>query len=136
MSENKKNLVVIDKTNELFARAVKICSLVGLVVMIIFGLLYMAGVNPSLDNSQVYRHWDKTASQFWQEIAGNEMNNYSWFLLTLGHMDSLSMIGISLLAVTPLVGVLLMIPRSRKAYKILCIILATEFFYSIVHPYI
>jgi len=134
--DRSDNRVEIDEKNVLFARVMKICSLVGLVVMIVFGLLYIAGVSSYLDVSRAYLHWDKPVSLFWKEITGSEVSDYSWFLSTIGHMDSLSMLGIALLAVTPLIGILFIILRSSRIYVILLSILVVEFFYSIVRPFI
>ena len=39
---------------------------------------------------------------FWKDVKGAEVNGYSRFLLNLNRIDSLSMVGISFLSLTPL----------------------------------
>ena len=80
------------------------------------------------------KYLGKPAYKFWYEIKGNEVNNYSWFLSHHGKMDALSMIGIFILSLTPLVSVLLIIPYAKKIYRILLLILVFELIFSIIKP--
>ncbi len=126
----------IDPMNIMFAKVIKICTLVSIVIMIFFGLPYLAGINPYLDPSLAVKHWGKPVAQFWKETKGIEINDYSWFLAHLNCMDSLSMIGISLLCLTPLLGIIFITPRVRKVYVLLFFILIAEFIFSIIRPFI
>jgi len=126
----------IDPMNIMFANVIKICTLVSIVIMIFFGSLYLAGIKPYLDPSRVVEHWGKPVSQFWKETKGIEINDYSWFLAHVNCMDSLSMIGISLLCLTPLLGIIIITPRARKVYALLFFILIAELIFSIIRPFI
>lgn len=128
--------VHVDSVNTAFSKVMKVCTLMGITVMIVFGLLYLTGINPYLDTSSVVNHWGKPATVFWEEAKGIRVNDYSWFLFHLTFMDSLSMVGIFLLALTPLISVIVMIPRSKKIYTILLLILTAEFIFSIIRPLI
>lgn len=119
-----------------YVKTLRTGMLCGLVVMIVFGFLYLAGVNPYVDSSTVIRHWDEPASRFWQEVRGDQVEGYAWFLSHLEGMDSLSIAGTCVLILTPLIGVLLMIPRSRKIYLVLLLLLVVEFAYSILRPFV
>ena len=126
----------IDPMNIMFAKVIKICTLVSIVIMIFFGSLYLAGIKPYLDPSLVVEHWGKPVSRFWKETKGIEINDYSWFLAHVNCMDSLSMIGISLLCLTPLLGIIIIMPRARKVYALLFFILIAELIFSIIRPFI
>ena len=126
----------IDPTDIAFAKAIKICTLVSIIIVIFFGLLYLAGINPFLDPSLATKHWGKPASQFWKVTKGSEINDYSWFLGHINFMDSLSMIGISLLSLTPLLCIIIITPRVRKVYALLFFILIAELIFSIIMPFI
>jgi len=126
----------VDSMGVTFSKVTRICTLVGLLIMILFGLLYLFGLNPYMDINSVAKHWGKPAYKFWYDIKGNDVNNYSWFLSHLSKMDSLSMIGIFFLSLTPLVSVLFIIPHAKKIYKILLLILAFELIFSIIKPII
>ncbi|MBE0479140.1 hypothetical protein IBX65_08520 [Candidatus Aerophobetes bacterium] len=132
MSKREKESV--DAMSIIFSRAIKIGTWIGLAVMILFGLLYLVGINSYLDISCVANHWEKPATLFWQEVKGVQINDYSWFLLNLSFMDSLSMIGIFLLALTPLISVLLMIPKAQGIYKVFLSILTAELAFCIIIP--
>ena len=126
----------IDPMNIMFAKVIKICTLVSIVIMIIFGVLYLAGINSYLDPSLAMKHWGKPVSQFWKETKGIEVNDYSWFLAHGKYMDSLSMMGISLLCLTPLFSIIIITLQARKVYALLFLILIVELIFSIIMPFI
>ncbi len=128
--------VHVDPMNIVFARVVKICTWIGLAVMISFGLIYLMGINPYLEIPSVAENWGKPVTQFWVETKGTEIKDYSWFLSHLNRMDSLSMIGISFLALAPLVSVIAMIPKAKRPYALLLLILVAELIFSIIRPFI
>jgi len=128
--------VAVDPMNIIFARVMKVSTWIGLIIMILFGLLYLSGINPYLDILSAYKHWGKPVALFWREVKGVEVNGYGWYLSNLGMMDSLSMVGMSFLSLIPLVSVLFIIPRAKKIYIILLSILVLEFVFSIIRPII
>ncbi len=128
--------VEVDSTDFMFSKIMKICTLIGLVILIICGVMYLAGINPYLDTSSVVKHWEKPAGQFWKDIKNIKINDYSWFLFNLNHTDSFAMIGISLLSLTPLVSIIFILPKSGKVYTVLLLILIAEYIFSIIRPFI
>ena len=131
-----KNKVTVDLMDRKFSTVIKVCTLFGLLIMVIFGLLYLFGLKPYVDIDSVVKYWGKPAYKFWYEIKGNEVNNYSWFLSHLGQMDSLSMVGIFFLTLTPLISVILIIPNAKKIFKILLLILVSELIFSVIKPFV
>jgi len=130
----KKELQV-DPMNKVFAKVMKICTWAGLIVMIVFGLLYIIGINSYIDVSTVAKYWGEPAASFWRKAKDIEINGY-WFLSHPGFMDSLSMLGVCLLALAPLISVIAIIPNSKKIYMIFLSILTAEFIFSIIRPII
>lgn len=130
-----ENNLQIDSSDKVFAKVMRIGTLAGLTVMIAFGLFYIAGINQYIRIAAVAEYWKEPASIFWQRTKDMETPGY-WFLSSLGFMDSLSMIGIFLLALVPLFSVIPIIPPSKKTYRIFLSILITEFLFSIVKPFI
>lgn len=133
MSDGKTH---VDPVYITFSTVMRVLTIIGIVVMMICGLLYLAGINPYLDTSLVANNWGKSATLFWKDVKGIKVNNYSWFLLHLRFMDSVSMIGVCLLALTPLISIVVMIPKSKRIYAILLSILVAEFIFSIIRPVI
>lgn len=133
MSEKK---VYIDPMNIAFAKIMEIFTLIGLLVMLIFGLLYIMGMNPYLNIASVINHWGLPASKFWSQTKGIQVKGYV-FLHYLNTMDCLSMLGICIMALAPLFSVLGAVLRARnKIYTILLIILMAEFIFAIIRPII
>lgn len=126
----------LDPMNVVFSKVMETCTLIGLTVTVICGFLYLIGINSYLDASSVANHWGKPAALFWKDAKGIKVNDYSWFLFHLNFMDSMSMIGICLLALTPLISVVVLIPKSKKIYVILLSLLTAEFIFSIIRPLI
>jgi hypothetical protein len=133
MAEKK---IQIAKVNLIFARVIKVITLAGLAVMTLFGLLYLFGLNAYLNIYSVIEHWEKPVTQFWSAVKGTEVNDYSWFLFSLNKADSLSMLGVALLTFTPLIGILAIIPRTKKLFLFLLCILVVEFVFSILRPFL
>ena len=117
-----------------FARTMKICTWAGLIILFVFGILYLSDINTVYDASLIMRNWDKPVSQFWISVRGREAQGYTWFLSHLRGMDSLAMTGILLLALTPLIALLSIIWRMKGLYLILMLILVVEFLFSVFWP--
>ncbi len=120
--------------NMTFARVMRILTWAGLIVIFVFGILYLFGINAKYDRSLIMQHWDKPASQFWLEVKGREAQGYAWFLSFIPSMDSLAMTGIVLLLLTPLITLLFTVWRMRGMYFILMLILIIEFLFSVFLP--
>jgi hypothetical protein len=120
--------------NITFARIMRICTWVGLIILFVFGVLYFSGINGEYDASLIMRNWDKPVTRFWLSVRGQEARGYAWFLSHLWGMDSLAMIGILLLALTPLIALLFIIWRMKGLYLILLLVLVVEFLFSVFLP--
>ncbi len=124
----------IDHASDTFAKVLTICFWIGLGITVLFGALYLFGVHPSVDAVTVVQSWDKPITQFWLSVKGEESRGYAWFLSHLWGMDSLAMIGILLLALTPLIALLFIIWKMRGLYLVLLLILVVEFLFSVFWP--
>jgi hypothetical protein len=117
-----------------FAWVMRICTWCGLIVLVVFGTLYLMGIGAVYDVSAVLQNWEKPVSQFWLSVRGRETQGYAWFLSYLRGMDTLAMTGILLLALTPLIALLSIIWKIKGLYLILLIILIVEFLFSVFWP--
>ena len=131
MSKQKMDDVSINKT---FARVMRTLTWAGLIILVVFGILYLSGVNATYDASLLMQYWDKPASQFWLEVKGQETQGYTWFLSSIPSMDSLAMTGIGLLLLTPLITFLFIVWKMKGIYLILTIVLIVEFLFSVFWP--
>ena len=88
-----------------FAAAMQVMTWLGVAVLCVFGLLYVTGAFPAtVPIKDCMANWDRPAAEFWQATRGWEVNGYGWFALNLEDMDSLSLMGIALLALCPAVS--------------------------------
>ncbi len=126
--------VRVDPINLRFARVMEILTIVGLLVMIIPAIGYFMGINQFVSLKEAIMHWDEPAHKFWEEMKGMEISGYSWFLNNLTYADCLSIIGIVILALTPLISLIVSISKAEKLYKVLLLILVIEFIIAIVRP--
>ena len=122
------------RMNRRYASVLRVCTWAGLIMLLLFGSLYLAGVSPAHEVDLVVQHWDRPATEFWQAVRGEYVEGYGWFLQGLPAMDSLSMMGILLLAATPLISLCFMILRMRGVYLVLIALLIGEYLYSILRP--
>lgn len=126
--------VKVDPMNTTFAKVMEIFTLIGLIVMIVPAIGYFAGISQFVELKEAVKHWDEPSSKFWEEVKGIEISGYSWFLNNLTYMDCLSILGIVVLAIAPLLSIIITIPKSRGIYTILLAILAIEFIIAILRP--
>ncbi len=130
--------VRIDPLNLSFARVMELATYAGLAIMVIFGILYLVGISGFVDMKQAVANWNLPVTEFWKEVKGVEIHGYSWFLSHLTKMDSLSMLGICLLSLAPLLGLVAALLRAggQKAYVIFFLIMIVEFVFAILKPII
>ncbi|MCD6490288.1 MAG: hypothetical protein J7K20_06160 [Thermodesulfobacterium sp.] len=135
---NKKNKVYVDPLNITFAKFMEITTYIGLIIMIIFGLLYLFGLPGFVNMKHAISHWNLPVNKFWEEVKGIRVYGYSWFLTNLTAMDCLSMVGICILALAPLAGLVSGVfkTKGQKLYTIFFIILTIEFLFAILKPII
>jgi hypothetical protein len=123
-----------ERMNRRYAVSLRLGTWIGLFILLLFGSLYLAGVHPAYDVPKVLQYWDRPSTVFWEAVRGEYREGYGWFLQSLPAMDSLSMMGILLLAATPLVALIFIILRARGAYLFFIAILIAEYLYSILRP--
>jgi hypothetical protein len=126
--------VEVDPMNTTFARVMELLTIVGLMAMIIPAIGYFAGLGQFVDLHDAVKHWDKPAGKFWEETKNIEISGYSWFLDNLNYMDCLSILGIVILALAPLLSLVATIPKSKGIYVVLLIVLVIEFIIAILRP--
>ncbi len=126
--------VPIEPMNYVFGRIMEILTIVGLIAMFIPGIIYVITGKGFLSREIVVKYWGLKASAFWQKVMGIKVFGYSWFLNHLGTMDCLSILGVCILAVTPLICLIGAEIKADSKYKILIGILIIEFLFAIARP--
>ncbi len=126
--------VKVDPMNTAFARTMEILTYIGLILMIVPGLIYILTGIGYVDTVKAVENWGKSASEFWKSTKGIEVHGYSWFLNNLSYFDCLSIIGIVILAVTPLFSMIASMVKADTKYKIILLIAVIEFVVAIVRP--
>lgn len=126
--------VKVKPMNTLFAKAMEIMTIMGLIIMVIPGIIYSAGISQFVDINSAIQQWDKPASRFWDVTAGIKISGYSWFMNNFTSMDCLSIVGIAILALTPLVSLLIGASKAERSYKIIFGVLIIEFVFAIIKP--
>ena len=113
-----------------FASTMHWATIVGLVVITVSGIFYLAGVNQYIGLDATILHWEKPTTLFWQETKGIETIGCS-FIRHLNHPDCICMVGIAMLALTPLASLIAALPKSNKIHKTLISILIVEFPFAV-----
>ncbi len=134
----KKDQIYVDPINLIFARVMEVVTYIGIAVMILFGILYLAGLKAFVNMKEAISHWNLPVGKFWEEVAKIHISGYSWFLTNLSSMDCLSMIGICILSLAPLAALVAAITKvgKYKAFAFLFLILIVEFVFAILKPII
>lgn len=128
---------LVSPVNTSFARALEVVTWLGLGAMVLFGVLYLFGISSFVGARESVAHWSRPASDFWHDVKGISPDGYGWFLTNLGAMDSLSLVGISILALAPLAAIFSAISKStQKVFVVLFFVLSLEFIFAIVRPLI
>lgn len=131
-----KEEVVVDPMNVRFARVMEVITWIGLILMIVSGIAYLISGAGFVDVNSALEHWGDPSSTFWKETKGIEIHGYSWFFGNLRYMDCLSLVGVVLLAGTPLLSTIAAITKADSKYKIILGALVIEFVFAIMRPLI
>jgi len=132
MTDREKE-VRVDDMGLAFGKSMIVFTIIGIIMMLLPAIAYFLGIRQYIPLSQASRYWTGSAAEFWQNTKGFHVHGYGWIFDNLGYTDILSMLGVLLLMVTPLVSMLAgMIKASNRAYRILLLIAAIEFIISIV----
>lgn len=134
MAEEKKELEVkVDDMGLAFGKSMIIVTIIGIVMMIVPAILYFIGIRQYIPLSEVSKYWTESASEFWQHTKGFHVHGYGWIFNNLSYMDTLSMLGVLLLMITPLVSMIAAVFKGpSRVYKILLFLAAVEFVVSIL----
>jgi len=104
--------------------------------MLLFGLMYLFGVNSYLGIFLAASYWNESSDQFWVKVKGSRVFDYSWFLSNLNTTDSLSMLGIVVLCLAPIIGMGISLFKAKGVYKVFLLIIFIELIFSIIKPLI
>ncbi len=126
--------VLVEPMNYIFGRIMEILTIIGLIAMFVPGIIYIITGKGYLSRDVVVKYWDLKASAFWEKVMGVKVFGYSWFLNHLSATDCLSIIGVCILAITPLISLFGAEIKADKKYKILIGILILEFLFAIFRP--
>ncbi len=119
--------------NLIFAKVMEILTYVGLIVMIVFGAAYLFGISSFIHPATVEKYWHLEANKFWEHIVGHPIKGY-FFLHHLTKTDCLSLIGVSILALSPLISLICASFKAEKTYKILFLIVILIFLFAVFKP--
>ncbi len=137
VEESRREVTLtIDFVNNVFADVMRVMCNIGLAMIIIFSLFYFAGVHPSDDLNLEVQKWSEPASSFWGDVKGLHVEGYGWFLSNLLDPENDVVLSIVLLALTPIVGIILTIPRTSGVLRLLFIVITAEFLYAIFRVYL
>jgi len=128
--------VEVEPMNKVFARVMEVMTLIGLIVMIVPGLISLTGENVYVDPIKTVQNWDKPAEEFWTDVKGIRIHGYDWFLTNLEYFDCISLVGVVILALTPIVSILATIPKAPRIYKLILTVVLVEMLFAIVRPLI
>ncbi len=130
MAEERK--IQVDEMGLIFGKTMIIFTVIGVVMMVIPAIFYFLGVRPYIPLAEVSKYWTGSAAEFWQQVKGFQVHGYGWIFHNLGYMDTLSMLGVLLLMITPLISMVAAIFRAPSLiYRILLFLGAAEFLLSV-----
>ena len=136
MTEIKKGPereITVDEMGLIFAKIMTIFTVIGIVLMVLPAIFYFMGINQYVPLTEAYKYWRQSASDFWLNVTGRQVTGYSWIFDHLDKTDCLSMIGVLVLMITPLLAMLAgAVKAENKTYRTLLLIAAVEFIASIL----
>ncbi len=128
--EEKK--VHVDPMGYPFAKVMTISTIIGIVLMIVPGIAYFAGINPYVPLNVASEYWGNSTVNFWINVKGESVHGYGWIFENLQYTDCMSMLGVIVLMLTPLFSMIASIPKADKIFKVLLVIAIVEFIVAII----
>ncbi|MBS3763585.1 MAG: hypothetical protein KGZ25_09825 [Planctomycetes bacterium] len=120
-----------------FGSVMQAVAYAGLGLLLVFGLLYLFGFfGATVSPEECMMHWDEPATVFWQETKGGDVDGYGWFLTNLTGMDSLSLLGVALLALCPVIALGMALFHAPRLYIFIFVVLILEFIFIVIRPLI
>ncbi len=132
MGKNEREIRV-DEMGLAFAKTMMIFTVIGIVLMVLPAIAYFMGINQYVPLTEAHKYWRLSANDFWLNVTGRTVTGYSWIFDHLDKTDCLSMIGVLLLMITPLLSMLAAVVKAEdRTYRVLLLIAALEFIASIL----
>ncbi len=132
MRKNEREIRV-DEMGLAFAKTMMIFTVIGIVLMVLPAIAYFMGINQYVPLTEAHKYWRLSANDFWLNVTGRTVTGYSWIFDHLDKTDCLSMIGVLLLMITPLLSMLAAVVKAEdRTYRVLLLIAALEFIASIL----
>ena len=129
--------IELEPMYEVYGSTMQFVAWIGISILLLFGFLYMIGVMPgNISPEECMNNWNKPTTQFWRINYGREVDGYGWFLNHLGTGDSLSLLGVALLALTPCICLFLAALKAPRMYKVILFILFIELSFVVIRPLI
>jgi hypothetical protein len=126
--------VIVEPANALFARTMEILTWVGLVIVAIPGIAYIIGTKGFVGVNLASQDWNLPASLFWMTAKGIKISGYFWFMDHLSCMDCVSLVGVVILALIPVLSIVVATLKIDTKYRIIMGIITLEFVIAIVRP--
>ncbi len=121
----------VEEMDKSFAKFVKLSYYAGLILMFVSAALYFLGINQSLPPQTIMERWNEPTTLFWKDL--DTLVNYG-FMRNIHYSDSIILLAVSFIALTPLVGLVLAIGKARPIYKILLVVLVIELIVAVLQP--
>ena len=132
MGKNEREIRV-DEMGLAFAKTMMIFTVIGIVLMVLPAIAYFMGINQYVPLTEAHKYWRLSANDFWLNVTGRTVTGYSWIFDHLDKTDCLSMIGVLLLMITPLLSMFAAVVKAEdRTYRVLLLIAALEFIASIL----
>ena len=129
---SKDREIVVDDMGLAFAKTMTIFTIVGVVLMVIPAIAYFMGINQYVSLTEAHKYWNMSASEFWMHVTGKKITGYAWIFNNLDKTDCLSMIGVLILMITPLLSMLAGAAKAKGTYRILLLVASLVFIASIL----
>lgn len=118
-----------------FAKVIRISTIAGLIMLIASSVMYLLDIDPFVEPDRVVETWHLPASEFWKVNVGKEMESYSEFLY-IEHPDTIAVFSLFILALTPVLALLSILPKLKGIYRILALLVISELLFGAVRPLI
>ena len=135
MIENKNEPgreIRVESMSLVFAKIMTLFTITGVILMVIPAVAYFMGINQYVPLNEVSKYWNMTANEFWMHTTHKQVTGYEWIFSHLDKMDSLSMIGVLLLMITPMLSMIAgAVKAENNTYRLLLLTAALMFIVAI-----
>ncbi len=125
--------IEVDRMGLVFAKVIRVLTIVAIIVLIVPAIFYFMGQRQYISLKKAALYWNESATAFWKSLIGKSVHGYGWIFAHIHYTDCLSLIGVMLLMITPLIGIIIAIPAEhRRAYRVLLSLISIEFIVAII----